>query len=231
MEKEPIIIKIKDLRQAKDLTQEALAESLGISRQSVIAIENGRYMPSVPLACEIAKFFEVSLDELFSLASQNFLQLTNLEDKMRHGALSPWSPFRELRSMQDEMGRLFEEGWPAVERAVSLPAMPQLNMRQDEKNIYVEMPVPGYTEEDIDLEVAEDYLTISGQIKKEDEEKKRGYFRQEYACQSFSRTIPFPVPVKSDNAEAFTSAGVLTVTIPKAEPEKPKAKKLAIKKK
>ena len=61
--------------------------------------------------------------------------------------------------------------------------------------------------------------------------KKKGYFRQEYAYQSFTRTIPFPVPVAADDAEAEVKDGVLIITVPKAEPEKPKTKKLAIKKK
>lgn len=228
MKKEPIIIKVRDLRQDKDLTQSALAEALGISRQSVIALENGRYMPSLPLACEMAKFFQVALDDLFSFEDQ-ILSINNKpEDIMRNRALSPWSGFR---SIQDEMDRLFEEGLPVVDRSISLPAVPQVNLRQDEKNIYVEAPIPGYKEEDLDIDVAEEYLTITGKVKTEDESKKKGYFRQEYAYQSFTRTIPFPVPVVADEAEAEVENGILTVIVPKAEPEKPKTKKLAIKKK
>ena len=228
MKKEPIVIKIRNLRQGRDLTQEALAEALGISRQSIIALENGRYMPSLPLACEMAKFFEVALDELFSFEDQILSLNANEEETMKNRALSPWSGFR---SIQEEMDRFFEEGMPAVDRSISLPAVPQVNIRQDEKNIYVEAPIPGYKEDDLDIDVAEEYLTITGKVNTEDESKKKGYFRQEYAYQSFARTIPFPVPVDAEAAEAEVENGVLTITVPKAEPEKPKTKKLAIKKK
>lgn len=228
MKKEPIVIKIRNLRQEKELTQEALAEALGISRQSIIALENGRYMPSLPLACEMAKFFEVALDELFSFENQILSLNSNEEDTMKNRALSPWSGFR---SIQEEMDRFFEEGMPSVDRSISLPAVPQVNICQDEKNIYVEAPIPGYKEDDLDIDVAEEYLTITGKVKSEEESKKKGYFRQEYAYQSFTRTIPFPVPVDADSAEAEVEDGVLTITVPKAEPEKPKTKKLAIKKK
>lgn len=231
MKKEPIIIKIRNFRQEKDLTQEALAEALGISRQSVIALENGRYLPSLPLACEMAKFFQVALDELFSFENQILSLTDNKEDNMKYHALSPWSSLREMRSLQEEMDRLFEEGMPTVERSVSLPAMPSANLRQDEKNIYLEMPVPGYKEENIEIDVAPEYVSINGKVEQDDEEKKKGYFRQEYACQSFSRTVPFPVPVDADKAEADVEKGVLTVVVPKVEPEKPKTKKLMIKKK
>ena len=228
MKKEPIIIKIRDLRQDKELTQSALADALGISRQSVIALENGRYMPSLPLACEIAKFFQIALDELFSFENQILSLNSTEEDTMRNRALSPWSGFR---SIQEEMDRFFEEGIPSVDRSINLPAVPKVNLRQDEKNIYIEALIPGYKEDDLDIDVAEEYLTITGKVKTEDESKKKGYFRQEYVYQSFTRTIPFPVPVAADDAEAEVKDGVLIITVPKAEPEKPKTKKLAIKKK
>ncbi|KKQ90218.1 MAG: Cro/Cl family transcriptional regulator, partial [Berkelbacteria bacterium GW2011_GWA2_38_9] len=102
MKKEPIVIKIRNLRQGRDLTQEALAEALGISRQSIIALENGRYMPSLPLACEMAKFFEVALDELFSFENQILSLNANEEDTMKNRVLSPWLG---VRSIQEEMDR------------------------------------------------------------------------------------------------------------------------------
>src|SRR3990167_218231 len=131
MKKEPIIIKIRDLRQDKELTQEALANQLGISRQSVIALENGRYMPSLPLACEIAKFFEVDLDKIISFVESN-LSITNPEEEiMNNRSLQPWSPFRELRSIQEEMDRFFEDGFLSRDRSIS-PSLPAVNVRQDE---------------------------------------------------------------------------------------------------
>lgn len=72
MKKPVLVIRVKELRRQNDLTQEQLAELLGISRQSIIALENGRYMPSLPLACEIAKFFDVALDQLLSLDMNRF---------------------------------------------------------------------------------------------------------------------------------------------------------------
>ena len=158
MKKEPIIIKIRDLRQDKELTQSALADALGISRQSVIALENGRYMPSLPLACEIAKFFQIALDELFSFENQILSINANEEETMKNRALSPWLG---VRSIQEEMDRFFEEGIPSVDRSINLPAVPKVNLRQDEKNIYIEALIPGYKEDDLDIDVAEEYLTIT----------------------------------------------------------------------
>jgi putative transcriptional regulator len=56
---------LRDQRTQRGLSQADLAESLGVSRQTVIAIESGRYSPSLPLAFRIAKFFDTTVDEMF----------------------------------------------------------------------------------------------------------------------------------------------------------------------
>jgi len=57
--------KIKVFRAMHDLTQEALANELGVTRQTVLAIEKGKYDPSLELAFKIARYFGVSIDEIF----------------------------------------------------------------------------------------------------------------------------------------------------------------------
>jgi putative transcriptional regulator len=56
---------LRDQRMQRCLSQADLAEGLGVSRQTVIAIESGRYSPSLPLAFRIAKFFDTTVDEMF----------------------------------------------------------------------------------------------------------------------------------------------------------------------
>jgi putative transcriptional regulator len=62
-----VLNKIKEYRLQNDLTQEDLASAVGVSRQSINAIERGRYIPSLPLALRFARLFETSMDELFQL--------------------------------------------------------------------------------------------------------------------------------------------------------------------
>ncbi len=57
--------RVREQRIARGLSQADLAAALGVSRQTVISIENGRYLPSLPLAFRIARFFEVSVDKMF----------------------------------------------------------------------------------------------------------------------------------------------------------------------
>lgn len=59
--------KLKLLRVTRDLTQEELAEALGVTRHTIMAIENGRYLPSIALALRVAQYFDRPLEEIFWL--------------------------------------------------------------------------------------------------------------------------------------------------------------------
>ena len=65
--KERIINKVYEFRVEKGVTQEGLAEKVGVSRQTIIAIERGNYTPSVNLALKLADFFKVSVEKLFTI--------------------------------------------------------------------------------------------------------------------------------------------------------------------
>jgi putative transcriptional regulator len=56
---------LKTLRTARGLTQQQLAEALGVSRQTVISIESGKYDPSLPLAFKIARYLDTSIEKVF----------------------------------------------------------------------------------------------------------------------------------------------------------------------
>jgi len=60
--------RVRDLRQARNWTQEYLAEAAGVSRQSINAIERQRYIPSLPLALTLARLFALPLEQIFSLS-------------------------------------------------------------------------------------------------------------------------------------------------------------------
>ena len=57
--------RVRDLRGERDLSQADVAAALGVSRQTVISIESGRYLPSLPLAFRIARFFGSPIEEIF----------------------------------------------------------------------------------------------------------------------------------------------------------------------
>jgi putative transcriptional regulator len=68
---EGVFNRIKDYRVKLNLTQDELAQAVGVSRQSIISIERGRYTPSLYLALHFANFFQCSVDELFELKEED----------------------------------------------------------------------------------------------------------------------------------------------------------------
>jgi len=59
--------RVRDLRQVRGLSQGQLAEAMGVSRQTINAIETERYTPSLPLALQLAQYFVTSVEDLFGL--------------------------------------------------------------------------------------------------------------------------------------------------------------------
>ena len=108
-------------------------------------------------------------------------------------------------------------------------AEPKIELKEKENEVVVKAEIPGINEKDIDLEISSDgYITISGEKKEEHEEHHKGNYFSEISYGSFSRTIPLPTDLKFDNAKADFENGMLTITVPKAEPIESKKKKIEI---
>jgi putative transcriptional regulator len=67
VEKQVLQNNVEDLRKKKKVTQEELGNAVGVTRQTIIAIEKGNYIPSLLLALNIAKYFKLSIEEIFVL--------------------------------------------------------------------------------------------------------------------------------------------------------------------
>jgi putative transcriptional regulator len=67
MGRDNVMNRLKEYRLEQNLTQDELAQAVGVSRQSINAIERGRYIPSLPLALKFARLFNCPTDELFQL--------------------------------------------------------------------------------------------------------------------------------------------------------------------
>jgi len=244
-----IICKIKNLRHDKDLTQEDLAEKLGISRQSLINLEQGKWLPSLDLALNIANFFDQTVEEVFTdlenleklindarHQSNNFVEAGDPTSLKLRGArretnmprgLMPWRPFGLSRFFEEDMDEELMSDIPLIRSAMSVPAV---NVFEKGNNIVVEMQLPGIKEEDVKIEVADDHVAISGERKQNIEDKDKNYFRREVNYGTFTRVIPLPAKVNSDDAVAVTDNGVLTITLPKSEIKKRKEVKIQVKK-
>jgi len=248
--------RLKDLRREHKLSQEELADELGVSRQSIIALEQGRYLPSLPLVVNLCKFFHSSFEDIFEFekeiedaidsmvgeSSKNIINIANLNAEVDHPSprlrmagekimgteLEPWRPFREVVSLRDAMDRLFED---SVITPKTAGVMPKIDIKDKKDAIEVKAELPGMVEDDIDIEISDGVMTISGEKKEEKEEKEEGYYYKESHTGAFSRSFTLPADVREEKAEAEMKHGILTVTIPKIEPKKATKVKIAPKKK
>jgi HSP20 family protein len=137
-------------------------------------------------------------------------------------ALIRWDPIRELDSLQNDMNRLFDrffEGRAA--NSTSRRWLPAMDLLETEDHLLLRGDLPGMTEEDIDVEIKDNVLTVSGERKAEREDKGEGYHRVERAFGSFSRSLTLPHGVDAGQVEASFDKGVLEVRIPKPAEAKP----------
>jgi HSP20 family protein len=103
---------------------------------------------------------------------------------------------------------------------------PTVDVEENEKSIRVKAEIPGIDEKDLNVEIENNILTLSGEKKEERKEEKKNYIFSERKFGSFSRSISLPEGTKTDKVKATFKKGVLNIEIPKDE--KVEAKKIAI---
>ena len=226
---------IREIRRERKLSQEDLADALGISRQSIIALEQGRSMPSLPLAVSMCKYFNTAFEDIFEFEkeidevfnnSNIIIEPAGSRKEREMLTIEPWRPAREAMSLRDAMDRLFED---SVITPGKLAPMPKIDIRETKDSIVVKAELPGISEDDVSIEIKDNVMTITGEKKEETEDKAEGYFYKESHTGSFTRSFHLPADVVATKADAEMKHGVLTITVPKVEEKK--AQKIQIKKK
>ena len=142
-----------------------------------------------------------------------------------------------LLDLRQEMDRLFEAFFNdpfALSRFDDFAApwgrfSPQIDVSETDKAIIVSAELPGLDEDDIEVSLTRDALTISGEKEAEQEDKGKNYYRMERAYGAFRRRIPLPCEVEADQVEAHFKKGVLTITLPKTAAAQRARRKIVVK--
>src|SRR3954467_2332704 len=124
------------------------------------------------------------------------------------------SPFRDLRRLQEEMDRL-------TRSATTPQGFPALNVYAHQDGIVITAELPGVKEDDLDITVHRDTVTLRGQ-RQDQPEGAKGYHRRERRTGSFDRTFSLPFNVDPERVEATLRNGILTLTLHRPEQDKPK---------
>ena len=139
-----------------------------------------------------------------------------------------WEPLREISSLQTEMNRLFDTLFDAPRTGGSsgnsTPRrwVPAMDLAETEDALVLRADLPGLSQEDVNLEIEDNVLTISGERKAEHSDRREGFYRMERAFGQFSRSLTLPKGIDAEAISASFDNGVLEVTIPKPEAVKPR---------
>jgi HSP20 family protein len=134
-----------------------------------------------------------------------------------------WEPFRELSSLQTEMNRLFNAAFEGGESAGGARRWtPAMDLLETDEQFVLRADLPGMDESDVNIELEDNVLTISGERKTEHQDKREGFYRMERAYGSFSRSLTLPKGIDAEAVSAEFDRGVLEVRVPKPEQRKPR---------
>lgn len=171
------------------------------------------------------------------------------------GAISPWegtagSPFAMMRRMMDDMDRLFENfgfgralagsPWRTLDDLgdVSRSALasrgntlwvPPLEVFERGDQLVVRADLPGLSKDDVDVEIENGVLTVSGERRQDFEDNREGLYRSERSYGTFARSIALPEGVNEEQCDATFRDGVLEITLPKPKDEQTRRRRIDVK--
>jgi len=140
-----------------------------------------------------------------------------------------WNPFGEMSLLQNQMNRLFDtalQGWPGDSNGTTT-WIPAADIYESENELVVNLDLPGVDPKTVDVHVENSVLTIRGERSFDEKQNKENFHRVERSYGPFARSFTLSRPVDSDKISANYKAGVLSITLPKAESAKPKRIQIA----
>lgn len=142
-------------------------------------------------------------------------------------AVVRWNPWQDLNTLQRQLNHLFEEDMlPSTVLERSLTRVPAAELYETVEAIHLKLEIPGIDAKDVDLQVTEKAVYISGERKSEVKTEEKGVIRSEFQYGKFQRVIPLPARIQNTNVKAEYKDGILNLTLPKAESEKNKVVKI-----
>jgi HSP20 family protein len=130
-----------------------------------------------------------------------------------------WDPFTELQEIQSHARELMERAWPGFAAGAGDVWAPPVDIEETDDAWIVEAELPGVERNDVDIEVRDSEVRISGELK---ERERQGILRRRARrVGRFEFRVALPGDTDADNVDASMKNGVLTVRIPKAETSEP----------
>jgi HSP20 family protein len=145
--------------------------------------------------------------------------------------ITRFDPFREINALHNAMTRALQTAGPTGygdELTTSGSFVPPVDIYEDENSISLRLEIPGMKQEDLDIRLENNTLTVRGERKFEQEEKEENFHRIERRYGSFARSFTLPNTVDSDKVNADYKDGVLSIELTKRAETKPKQIKIGV---
>ncbi len=186
-----INLRLREIRRSRNLSQEELAEKLGVSRQAIIALEQGSSLPSLPVLLAIMRVLDLPFPRLFN---------------------DQWKPFREPEFTDSDSTGLaaFNRDDQQTVRVVLIENAEALHIKAD---------LPGVKEEDITVDLSQQHVLIMATRKNNFSDPQTTLHIQELTNGPVARILSLPCPIDTNKAQAVFENGVLELTLPKFLPE------------
>lgn len=145
-----------------------------------------------------------------------------------------WSPFHGMWDLHKQMGRLFDDFFHAPDffggraRPTVNGWMPAVEVREEDGNYVINVEIPGMKREDIQINLTDDVLSLSGERKAAGEKKDSNCVLREFSYGHFHRAFRLPGVARSKDVKASYKDGVLEIRLPMAEEAKTKTQKINI---
>lgn len=145
-------------------------------------------------------------------------------------AISRWypTPIREMAALQDRVNSLFQDIAGDSNSVTTASFIPAVDVFENGEKVVLKLDIPGMKEEDLDIRVENQTLTVRGERKFEKEEKEENFHRIERRYGSFYRSFSLPTTVDTENVQANYEAGVLKLELKKKASAQPRQIKVGV---
>ncbi len=138
-----------------------------------------------------------------------------------------YNPWQEFNTIQRQMNRLFDEALsPFTEVEKGNARVPAAELHETADAIHLKLEIPGIEAKDLDVQVTENAVAISGERKSEKKTEENGRTVSEFHYGKFQRVIPLSARIENTNVKAEYKDGILNLTLPKSTEEKNKVVKI-----
>jgi HSP20 family protein len=143
-------------------------------------------------------------------------------------SISRWYPIREVATLQNRVNSLFQDFAGDSEPVTTASFAPAVDVYENSEKVVLKLDIPGIKEEDLDIRVENQALTVRGERKFENEEKEENFHRIERRYGSFYRSFSLPTTVDTENVAASYNAGVLKLELKKKASAQPRQIKIGV---